>query len=466
MPWTWKDAKKHRKGLSKEQAQKWAKVANSVRKQCLEDGGKESVCDKKAIKVANSKVSSNQKSEEENSVKHSMNIPAGAMCFSEEANISLKEADDDGKQSFSMEAYSGKIIKGHSFWGDLAIDVSGIEFNQKRIPILEDHFWEKKLGVSNSKPSLDGNKISFDKVSLLSNDAAQEFKQNLDDGFPYQASISIRPKKIEELEEGATTEVNGYTMKGPGQVIRQSIFREASACVFGADPRTSVQSLSDSAEEIEVEKISLKAQGNEKPATKTTKKQPFNGGNMNELLKKIQEESPDLYDSVKKLSEKAGKVEELEQQIQSLTEERDKLKEEKENLSEENKKNENRIVALERAETIRKEKDLKDQSSAIIDKKLSDSELPGRLHERVKKYINHNDFVDENSDLKVEDFSSHVDEEIESWKTDLKELESKEGSVLGLSGNHSPQGREAEEQNFDDVANQLLELAGFETNKE
>jgi len=465
MPWSWEDAKKHKKGLNKEQAKKWAKIANSVRKQCLSDGGKESTCDKKAIKVANSKVSSNQKSEEENSVKHSMNIPAGAMCFNEEANIDLKEPSEDGRQSFSMEAYSGKIIKGHSFWGDLAIDVSGIQFNQKRIPILEDHIWDKKLGVSNSKPSLDDNKVSFEKINLLSNDHAQEFKQNLDDGFPYQASISLRPLKVEELEEGATAEVNGYTLKGPAQVIRQSIFREASACVFGADHRTSVQSLSDSKEDIEIEKVLLKAHDDDVPAKKKTKKQ-FNGGNMKELLKKIQEESPELYDSVKELADKAGEVGDLKQQIQDLTQERDDLKKEKENLSEENRKNENRILALEKAESIRKEKDLKDQASAIVDQKLSDSEIPVRLHKRIKSYIDHNDFVDESDGFKIEDFSAHVDQEIESWKTDLKELESKEGTVLGLSGKETPSTRKTDEENFDDVADNLLELAGYSVEKE
>lgn len=467
MPWTWEDAEKHKKGLTKEQAKKWAKIANSVRKQCIQDGGKASACDKKAIKVANSKVNDNNNKEEDNSVKHSMKVPSSAMCFSEEANINLSEPDDDGKQAFSMEAYSGKIIKGHSFWGDLAIDVSGIQFNQKRIPILEDHMWNWKLGVSNSKPSIENNRIAFDKVNLLSNEKAQEFKQNLDDGFPYQASISIRPTKVEELEEGASTEVNGYTMKGPGKVIRQSIFREASACVFGADHRTSVSSLSDTDEDVEVEKVSLKAPGESTTERKKIKKTDNGGIYMyDELLKKVQEENPDLYDTIKELADKGAKLADLEQQVKDLAQERDNLKKEKEDLSEVNKENQDRIAKLEKAETIRKEKDLKDQASAIVDQKLNDSELPARLHKRIKGYIDHNDFVDENDGFKEEDFSAHVDTEIESWKTDLKELESKDGVVLGLSGSETPAGKKSEEQNFDDVANTMLELAGVKVDKE
>ena len=47
-------------------------------------------------------------------------------------------------------------------------------------------------------------------------------------------------------------------MKGPARIIREAFFREASACVFGADHRTSVQSLSDSEEEIQIDLIENK----------------------------------------------------------------------------------------------------------------------------------------------------------------------------------------------------------------
>jgi uncharacterized protein YdaT len=48
MPWSAGDAKKHKKGLSKTEAKKWAEIANAALKQYGDEG--------KAIRVANSRV--------------------------------------------------------------------------------------------------------------------------------------------------------------------------------------------------------------------------------------------------------------------------------------------------------------------------------------------------------------------------------------------------------------------------
>lgn len=56
MPWKSSDSTKHKKGLSEQDQKKWASIANSVRKDCIEDGGSEEYCDGKAIRIANSKV--------------------------------------------------------------------------------------------------------------------------------------------------------------------------------------------------------------------------------------------------------------------------------------------------------------------------------------------------------------------------------------------------------------------------
>lgn len=48
MPWTAADAKKHKKGLSKTEAEKWAEIANSVLKRDKDEA--------KAIRVANARV--------------------------------------------------------------------------------------------------------------------------------------------------------------------------------------------------------------------------------------------------------------------------------------------------------------------------------------------------------------------------------------------------------------------------
>lgn len=54
MPWTARDASKHKKGLTPAQQKKWASVANAVLAQCEKDKGSD--CEGKAIRIANSQV--------------------------------------------------------------------------------------------------------------------------------------------------------------------------------------------------------------------------------------------------------------------------------------------------------------------------------------------------------------------------------------------------------------------------
>jgi len=68
MPWHKKDSLKYHKGLTSIQQTKWAEVANTVLKECLIDGGKQSECEGKAIRLANSIVNK-MKSKGENIMK-------------------------------------------------------------------------------------------------------------------------------------------------------------------------------------------------------------------------------------------------------------------------------------------------------------------------------------------------------------------------------------------------------------
>lgn len=56
MPWTAKDADRHKKGLSARQKRQWAAVANSMLAACMKKGGSQSECEGRAIRGANSTV--------------------------------------------------------------------------------------------------------------------------------------------------------------------------------------------------------------------------------------------------------------------------------------------------------------------------------------------------------------------------------------------------------------------------
>src|SRR3990172_4206006 len=64
MPWKASDAKTHKKGLTKNQAKKWAAVANSALSKCLKDGGNQDECEASAIRQANGVAGKASESEE------------------------------------------------------------------------------------------------------------------------------------------------------------------------------------------------------------------------------------------------------------------------------------------------------------------------------------------------------------------------------------------------------------------
>jgi Putative phage serine protease XkdF len=56
MPWTPKDASRHKKGLSAKEARQWSHIANSQLKTCLDQGGSQEHCEGQAIRAANGSV--------------------------------------------------------------------------------------------------------------------------------------------------------------------------------------------------------------------------------------------------------------------------------------------------------------------------------------------------------------------------------------------------------------------------
>ena len=559
------DISKYKKGLTEKQKEKWIEVANSVLKQCLNNGGKQKDCEGKAIRVANSKVGDSNQSEGGQSMsKTKMKIPKKGIRLSEDDQFIELTSDDDGNSYFTMLAYSGGVMK-HSLFGNMAIDVSGVKFKQRRIPILEEHDRSKKIGVASGKPSVDNNQINFGKVTVLENDAAREFKSNLDLGFPYQSSVSIRPLTTEELAEGQKAEVNGTTVKGPGVVIRAAEFKEASVCVFGVDEKTSVASFSeDELEEVEVDCVNNEEESHidfannpdyegietknwdsvskdldsvvdsyykfhpdaekdeDDPVTRVdempaamkswiadltlngktntnewkvlfsypvvnhrTKKLNKNGvesamsyakqhgsssvynkarnlwdkhwgdknnkqndgGNKSMTFEELKENYPDLYAEIQ------NQFAEKDKQIQDLTTEKSKLEQSVQ-------QSEDRIAKLEKAEQLRKEQDVKNSADNIVSDHLQASEIPERLHDKVRKQINFNDFVEQNDDgpaLQVENFTEQVKAEIKDWTDTLGEF-AQNNSVLGFSNTDDSE-YEDEDKKHEDLSDHLVKLA-------
>ena len=167
--------------------------------------------------------------------------PVKACVLNEKAEVLFTDGDGESNK-FRIVGYSGGIIKGHWFWGNLAIDLKGTKFYKKRLAVLESHFTASRIGFT-TKQKIDGN-VTFE-GEFLDNDKAQEIRADIKKGFPMEASLFCWPSVIERVQEGANVKVNGLTLKGPGAVFRKSVIKEVSMCVFGSDINTKSSALGD-----------------------------------------------------------------------------------------------------------------------------------------------------------------------------------------------------------------------------
>jgi len=391
-------------------------------------------------------------------IKKKLKIPKKGIQLTPQENSSFlnfsKEDNEDDITHFSMNTYTGDVMS-HWLFGDVAIDISGIDFGKKkRFPILEQHDISRKIGVSNKRPTVGEDGVVFDEIKILSNADAAEFKQNLLDEFPYQASISIKPQKTEELAEKQTAEVNGRKVKGPALIVRASEFKESSVCVFGVDKNTSVSASEDDMEEVEVvvlnaEESETKDEGGEKDMT------------IDELLAKLKEENQEYHDVLAQFiaaQEDNGTTDKEVADLKASLEARDaEIKTLKASEKESTVEYEKRIAALEKQENLRKEKELKTFADNIVNQKLAASQVPERLHDKVRKQTDYNLYVDSEGKFDQTKFSEAVDSEIkdfaEIWEETTKEATS---SVLGFGDNRFENSGEEDE----DLVSEMLGYVG------
>ncbi len=193
-------------------------------------------------------------------------FPARACTFRLEEDALQLAAAGDGKAAFTMVANSGKPILGHWYWGNLGIDLSGVKCS-KRMPALVDHDPGQRVGFTTGTELSDRGLVVSGQF-LARSDLAQQVRAESQDGFPWQASVHLRPNKIERIPDGAEIELNGYPLKGPATVFRTSECREVSFTALGADPETSASALSAGTEPAELEANLLTSE------TMTTKTEP------------------------------------------------------------------------------------------------------------------------------------------------------------------------------------------------
>jgi hypothetical protein len=164
------------------------------------------------------------------------------------APVEFLRAGNDTLSGFDIVAYTGAVVE--RWWGKLAVDVSGISAAQQ-MPIFKNHDRDQIVGYSTKTNK--GKSFFVSGIFSKTTKAAIEVMGLASEGFPWQASIGVAPKKILELKENTSTIVNGNEIFGPAEIWLESEVFETSFVPLGADGDTSIAVFSDVREVTEDE---------------------------------------------------------------------------------------------------------------------------------------------------------------------------------------------------------------------
>ncbi|MBB01565.1 MAG: hypothetical protein CMJ47_02855 [Planctomyces sp.] len=158
----------------------------------------------------------------------------------------------------SIVAYSGGIMSVNGF-GAVVIDLKGLRMPAS-VPLLLDHNEAISAAVGSGKPEVFNGRLHITGQLATETDGGKHLLALNASGMNLQASVGVRPEKVEYLRGGETAVVNGKQVKAPQnglKVVRSGDLYEVSVVVLGADSTTSVaitaaQKGATMAEEIQI----------------------------------------------------------------------------------------------------------------------------------------------------------------------------------------------------------------------
>ena len=182
---------------------------------------------------------------------NTQSVPKKALQFDSPLQFAAEGGDDPSLVPISMLGRSAKPIY-HWYWGNVIHDMSGFSTEHPKVAIDYRHDDEEPIGyLDQFTADNDGLNVSGKLVSLNPtdpDDRVSQLKKLSAAGVPFQASIFFETSKIENVQPGASAEVNGYSIDGPAIIIRQWSLRGMAVCLYGADGRTHSKFSDDSSE--------------------------------------------------------------------------------------------------------------------------------------------------------------------------------------------------------------------------
>lgn len=140
---------------------------------------------------------------------------------------------------FKMLAYTGAAVK--RWYGDLVIDLDGLDVGAQKKPILLQHDDTQRAGFSSAiEKTARGLEIAG---TLLDNPTGNDIARDSKQGFPFQASVGVGFDRLEDVADGHERKCNGRMFKGPITIATKSRLLESSFVTLGADSNTSAEAL-------------------------------------------------------------------------------------------------------------------------------------------------------------------------------------------------------------------------------
>ena len=168
-------------------------------------------------------------------------VPKKALQFDSTLQFAAEGGDDPSLVPISMLGRSAKPIY-HWYWGNVVHDMAGFSTHHPTVAVDYRHDDEEPIGfldqftADNNGLNVSGKLVSLDPANP--DDRVSQLKKLSKAGVPFQASIFFETSKIENVQPGASAEVNGYSIDGPAIIVRQWSLRGMAVCLYGADGRT------------------------------------------------------------------------------------------------------------------------------------------------------------------------------------------------------------------------------------
>jgi hypothetical protein len=329
-------------------------------------------------------------------------VPKGAMRFIDKGcqatTIFSKGEDGQDRSQMNMTVYSGGVIKNHWYWDDLLIDLEGMKAGMSKYPVLEDHETSKKIAFSGKPIVKDGSlQLNPENVVFVETEHSKEFQTLSKQGFPFQSSVRVNPRRVERIAEGSEAMANGKVLKGPASIFREWDYVEGSVCVFGWDSQTSASAFSKDVVQFDYELMLSKTNDTKTPSQEEP---PIMD------LDQFKKDHPELFTEIVKTA--------TDQAVASFAQEKTNLTGIIDKLTVTLTESDTQIKELAKKDAIRAEKEMFAEAEVIWMTKLSASEIPERMFAKVKKNVSHNAFVKDDM-LDKTAFSAAVDEELKDW---------------------------------------------------